>query len=864
MTAALQPDPGLLERDAELDCLESALHRAAGGTGSVVLVSGEAGIGKTSLVRAFARAHDHVRVLLGACDDLVTPRTLGPLRDAMRNRGGRLATALLGGDRDAVLAALLAELEDGSRPTVLVLEDVHWADDATLDVLRYIGRRVVDLPVVVVATYRDDEVGPSLQRVLGALGGPAVHRLAPARLSRTAVARLAGGTAATSAPLFLLSAGNPFYVTELVAATGSGEAVPATVVDAVLARVGRLGAAEQAALEQLSVVPSGIELPLARAVLGNLGALEGAERIGLVEMRAGVVAFRHELSRHAVEAAMPVAVRMHANGRVLAALLAGPDPDLARVVHHAVAAGDEAAVVAHAPAAARAAGRLGAHAQEAALQEQALRHADLLGPSEEAALWRERTATLFSLDRMPEALDAGRRAVDRAERLGEPGPLAEALIGLALVYWALVRPAECLAAAERAVRVLEPGGDSHQLAYALAYLGGLQGSVDRDVESQRSGEAALDMARRLDVPHLVALGEIARGTARLKQGDPAGVDDLAAGTAGAAALSAHVFAMTGYVMLVQDLWNAGRCDEVERWIAAATSYASERDLLVYLDHVTAYRFRLQAVRGEWDAGEAGLRRLLRTDESGTVRQCLPELSRLLVRRGADDAQEVLARALDFARRADSRYTLVPAAMACIELAWLTGRPDDADDAVELLAARTAVPGAERARADLLRWLRRLGRPATAFPGCPPEYAAGLAGDWQAAASAFARQGARYEQALELADSGETVPMLDALRLLDELGARPAAALLRRRLRDRGVTQVPRGPAPTTRANPAGLTDRQVEILRMLTAGRTNAEIAATLVLSVRTVDHHVSAVLQKLGVTSRREVAEAAGRLGLG
>ena len=413
MTAALQPDPGLLERDTELGCLESALHRAAGGTGSVVLVSGEAGIGKTSLVRAFVRAHDHVRVLFGACDDLVTPRTLGPLRDAMRNRGGRLATALLGGDRDAVLAALLVELEDGSRPTVLVLEDVHWADDATLDVLRYIGRRVVDLPVVVVATYRDDEVGPSLQRVLGALGGPAVHRLAPARLSRTAVARLAGGTAATSAPLFRLSAGNPFYVTELVAATGSGEAVPATVVDAVLARVGRLGAAEQAALEQLSVVPSGLELPLARAVLGNLGALEGAERIGLVEMRAGVVAFRHELSRHAVEAAMPVAVRMHANGRVLAALLAGPDPDLARVVHHAAAAGDEAAVVAHAPAAARAAGRLGAHAQEAALQEQALRHADLLDPSEEAALWRERTATLFSLDRMPEALDAGRRAVVR-------------------------------------------------------------------------------------------------------------------------------------------------------------------------------------------------------------------------------------------------------------------------------------------------------------------------------------------------------------------------------------------------------------------------------------------------------------------
>ena len=173
------------------------------------------------------------------------------------------------------------------------------------------------------------------------------------------------------------------------------------------------------------------------------------------------------------------------------------------------------------------------------------------------------------------------------------------------------------------------------------------------------------------------------------------------------------------------------------------------------------------------------------------------------------------------------------------------------------------PGAERPRADLLRWLRRLGEPVKAFTGCPPEYAAGLRGDWQVAARAFAERGAPYEQALELADSGEPEPTLEALRILDDLGARPAAALLRRRLRGLGVSQVPRGPKLTTRANPAGLTDRQVEIVRLLVAGRTNAEIAVKLVLSVRTVDHHVSAVLQKLGVTSRREVIGAAARLGL-
>ena len=451
--------PLVLERGAELDVLETALRRATGGTGSVVLISGEAGIGKTSLVRAFVLDRpDRARVLLGACDDLVTPRTLGPLRDAVRGAGGPLATALARGDRDAVLSALLTELADGTRPTVLVLEDVHWADDATLDVLRYVGRRVVDLPAVVVATYRDEEVGPSLQRVLGALGGPAVHRLAPARLSRAAVARLVGGTAATSAPLYRLTAGNPFFVSEMAAATGpppsgrgardGGRRGARPAAPSRSRRADGAGAAVRGALRR--------GLSLARAVVDDLGVLAGAERSGLLEMRAGTVAFRHELARRAVEAALPVAVRMQYNARVLAALLGRPDRDLARVVHHAVAAGDEAAVVAHAPAAARTANRLGAHTQEVALLEQALRHRHLLDPAEEAALWQEQAMALFTLDRVPDALDAGRRAAGLYEGLGASGPLAEVLITLALAHWALVQPREALATAERAVHVLEP------------------------------------------------------------------------------------------------------------------------------------------------------------------------------------------------------------------------------------------------------------------------------------------------------------------------------------------------------------------------------------------------------------------------
>ena len=144
----------LLERDDELRLLTAAFERAAGGAGSVVLVSGEAGIGKTSLVRGFTRSLRTGRVLAGACDDLLTPRALGPLRDAVRHVRGPLADALAADDLGEVFPAVLEELAAPRGPTVLAVEDVHWADSATLDLLRHVGRRVDDLPALLLLTYR--------------------------------------------------------------------------------------------------------------------------------------------------------------------------------------------------------------------------------------------------------------------------------------------------------------------------------------------------------------------------------------------------------------------------------------------------------------------------------------------------------------------------------------------------------------------------------------------------------------------------------------------------------------------------------------------------------------------------------------
>jgi predicted ATPase len=204
----------LLERDQELASLVDAARDAAAGIGSVVLLHGEAGIGKSSLVSAM-RPHvpGGTRMLIGSCDALSTPRTLGPFRDLVPAVGPRLAEAPQAGERDQVMDALLAELQRPP-PSTLVVEDVHWADEATIDTLRFLVRRIAQLPVVLLLTYRDDELSRNhpLTQLLGdASHAHQVHRLSPQRLSEPAVRALVAGSALDAEEVYALSDGNPYF-----------------------------------------------------------------------------------------------------------------------------------------------------------------------------------------------------------------------------------------------------------------------------------------------------------------------------------------------------------------------------------------------------------------------------------------------------------------------------------------------------------------------------------------------------------------------------------------------------------------------------------------------------------------------------
>jgi len=886
--------PPILEREGELSALADAAAAAAGGNGSVVLVFGEAGIGKSSLVDAVrAQLPAEGRMLVGYCDDLATPRTLGPFRDLVGTVGAELSRAVLdGGDRDRLLSALRAELDWPQHPAVLVVEDVHWADDATLDALRFLIRRIADLPAVLVLTYRDDELGRehALHGLLGqASRSDRVRRLPLRRLSAEAVKRLSAGSSVDSAVLYAQTAGNPFFVSELLAAARD-EPVPPSVADAVLARVRRLDPATQDVLEQLAVVPVTIERWLVDALVPALvpdatAALAAAEERGLLSVSARGISFRHELTRRAIAGAVPAARLMALNQRVLDALVRRDGADVSQIVHHAAQAGDTDAIVTYGPAAATDAARAGAHREAVAHFRLVLGHADRFADRERADLLAACSVECYRIGAAADAVRAQREAVGLYRALGDMDALARSLRWLSRTYWWDGDRRSAERAGREAVEAAERSGDTRLLALALSNQSQLSMLAPRPDEAIALGQRAAALARQAGDAAITSHALTNIGTSQSDLGDPAGERTLTealriALDAGDVEETCRAYANLGWCYLD---WY--RLAEAERVLADGVTFAEKSEFLGFLSYFWIQRARLEFARGNWDEAvrlaEAGL-------DAHTPTRCtaLTLLGRIAVRRGQPEAAGLLGQAWEVAASVDELQRMSPVAAGQAEEAWLRGDLAAATEIAAPVHARAVRLRVATYRAELGYWLSRGadgagatsvgGGPARSDPGppAPPHptpshpvllhpYALMAAGRWAEAAAAWAAAGCPYEQALALAESPDPDDLLAALATLDRLGAKPLAGRVRARLRDLGVTRIPRGPADDTRANPAGLTARQVDVLRLLARGYTNAQIAGELVISARTVDSHVAAVLDKLGAPDRRAAAARAADLGV-
>ena len=852
----------LLERDAELLMCAALVEGTRQGSGGVLLICGEAGSGKTSLVRAArAAAAGRTAFFTGSCEPLSVPVPLAPIRELAAAAGAREQIDAAAADRMQLARSLLDALT-ATGPAIAVVEDAHWADPGTLDVLRLLARWVEARPLGVIVTYRDDELSAheELTLLVGDLvRSPVVTRIGLVPLSPAAMRSLAAPTGTDAGELERVTGGNPFLVTESLIAGGP---LPASVRAATLARVTRLGAAARGVIDAAAIIGQRFSPRLLSAVAPEASsAVEEAIAHGVLTDDGASLGFRHELIRQAVEGSIsaPRAAELHA--RVLQGLAADtPAASPAQLAHHAELAGFASQAAEHAEAAAAEAERIGA-LREASLQlARVIRlRADASPDDRFELLVRYARAANFA-SRMQDALDGAAEAVALAERMGVRHKTGRAHAVLAWALWSLDRVQEARQAAVAAVENLEDAGDPAALARAHAALIRMEATAFDSQAAVRAAPRAVALATDAGVEEARIDILISAGLARGHLGDPLAGASLAEALAEAKAAQLPIQTIRAYVNGLSVASEARDHRTVDQLAAAALPLFEEFQTAIPHDYAMVLLARSQLDRGRWDEAMESARRARRTGHGGRpVALAVEGLVRL--RRGDRAGTALLDEALrDLAGvPAAWRHGVVRAALA--EAAWLAG---DRHECLAHARAGRAGPYAEqfaRSSGELALWTVRCGAPAEPSPRAPEAIRRELEGDWRGATRAWDAVGAPYEAALARL-LGDEPAGRDAIAALRRLGAVATIRAFTRERSARGARPV-RGPRRTTLANAAGLTRREQEVLARVAQGQTNAGIAQSLHLSERTVAHHVSAILRKLGARNRTAAVQTARARGM-
>ena len=878
----------LLERTSFLETLSHYATDARQGSGRLVLISGESGMGKTVLIEAFQQRTANVRWLWGACDGIRTPRPLGPLFDIGMQVGGELAELCRrDATRDQMFAAFLAEADASATLTVAVIEDVHWADEATIDLLNVLGRRLGRMHVLLLATYRDDELADDhpLRVVFGDLATQrATRRMRLPPLSEAAVRDLVGERDVDAAELYRITGGNPFFVTEILEA--GWPAVPPTVRDTVAARLTRSGSGSRQVIEAAALIGARVDHSLLSSILPATAPVDESLTSGILVADGGDLRFRHELVRMAVEAGIAPRRKAELHGLLIAALEERGNADPALLAHHAEGAGDAKAVLLHAPEAARRASALGAHREAAAQFERALRFAADIDPAVLAGLHEGLAGEYSLLDRWEETEEAVRAALALRRELGDDRSVSQDLQVLSATLWRLCRGDESHAAAHEAVLALEDLPPDRERGFAYAGLGIALWSVGR-AEGLELLEKARDLGESLGHADVVsyALNAIGLGMTVFRGEDALPTLEQALRTGLDAGLPEAVG--RGYSSLQEAAVSLQKFDAADRYYAEGMAYCEDRELGVYSMCLLGWRAAAQLQAGQWGEAERICGQMLHLPGISPVNQlnALRVLGSIRGRRGETGAWDLLDQGAAFAEAGGEPEWIVPVRAARAEMRWLSGDHEGAAQEAQWGYARALGRVNPWLLGSVAIWIARLQTPAFASPGqsadgdatsargsvlppieaaaLPEPYALELAGDLAGAAAAWDKIGRSYDAALVRLGSADEAELRQALSVFDDLGAKTAAAAARRRMKSLGIGAIPRGPRAATKATPAGLTPREQEVLALLAEGLPDREISRRMFISERTVHHHVSAVLAKIGVSSRTAAVREAARMGI-
>ncbi|WP_114520699.1 LuxR family transcriptional regulator [Altererythrobacter sp. ZODW24] len=855
----------LFERDTELQRLADLTAEAMAGAGRVIALSGEAGIGKSSLLREFvAGLSDQTRAYWGMCDALFTPRPLGPVQD--------IAALLLDQDEYrgnegaiALFPQLFARLQQSDTPAVLIIEDVHWADVGTLDFIRFLGRRIALCPVLLVISFRDDEVGRDhpLRRVLGDLPSDRVERIELSPLSIEAVRQLAAGSERNAERLLQITGGNPFFVSEILSDKSDEEArVPESVQDAVAGRLARLDEKHRSFLEALSIIPVPIEPALhGRWIEDHEQWIEQSIASGiLVSTSDGRLRFRHELARLATSqrCSSHELVRLHQ--KHLALMLELPDKFAAcEIVHHAKGALDAKAVLDYAPVAGERAARLGAHSEAAAYFETALDFVDEASPELAAELyesWAYEAGLALKVD--DRVIEARRHALTLWRAIGREDKVAENLRRLSRLHWYRGEAAQAGRYLDDSIALFEQLDDAEKLAMAYSMRSQMMMLNSRMDEAIDWGHRALETAGSEPPAEILvhALNNI--GTAKLFLGQEDGLDDLQRSLSLALDNHLHEDAARVFTNLSEYAVDLRKLDLAEEVLHRGIAFDVEHDLDSWTFYLRGRQAQLRLEQGRLqEAKDIAEIVLARPDQ--TMLMQLPArimLGKAQLRMGQSGAGQTLEQARADALQTSEVQYQIPVLLTLMERAWLADDMAKAKEAFASLKKIDAHRFSKWGRAEFAFWAQLCG--GWKVPGlgkAPHPFRLALEGEMTAASEAFSALGSHYLSAICLGLQDDPERISDAVAQLQQQEAAAAINRLVTLAVERGIAReairIARGPYKAARTNSFGLTAKEQTVLGLMTEGLSNGEIAERLSRSPRTVEHHVSSILQKLDAESR-------------
>ena len=860
----------LIERTGFLSLLQSKFD-AIEGEGHCVLVSGEAGIGKTSLVRAFCRRlKDECNIYQGTCDALFTPRPLAPLYDIVWQLGNDIwNNSETLADRAGLFARVLQSLVSQRGKSLIVFEDIHWADEATLDFIKFLARRITQTHCLFVLTYRDDELNAhnQLRNVLGQIPPDTFTRMQLTPLSKEAVEKMAVEKGYSGENVYSISGGNPFYVNEILASYSLG--VPENVKDSILSVYHRMDGKSKEIWQLLSVLPTGLEIKyLAKMEPAYAAAIEPCLEAKILLLDNGLLRFKHELYRRTIETSLSPLLRVALNQRVLNLFLESfaPNQETERIIHHAKNANEYDVVIHYTPIAARQAARLGSHTEAAKLFFTAIEYYQGSDKDKLLEFYEPYAYECYLTGRIKEAIIYQGRSLRIWKERNDVEKIGNCLRFMSRLWWFDGNGEQAEIYALQAIHALEDQPSSTAKAMAFSNMSQLKMLSNASAECISWGEKAIAIAKEVGDEEALshALNNVGAIRMRLNGTTPDGISTLQQSLDIALRNAYHEHAARAYTNLACNAMDLKDFTLSAKMLDAGIQYCEERDLGAWAFYMQSCKSRLLLETGQWTEAEQVACTLMKNEGLASIIRIvtLSVLATIRMRRGDGDVLPLLIEARDKAFETMELQRIIPVLLASLEYEWLTGRPFVEQDTIDMTVNLLKNMDIIQVSSGFAWWLQRVRGQRIPLPATYDGYSYHDEATARKAAALWQKLGCPFEHLLALFE-GDEADKANALAGMRKLGANAAYERLKREMRDAGIRSIPRGIRKSTQANPALLTERELGVLQLLEQGLQNKEIASRLFISAKTVDHHISAILYKLDVSSRAKAVQEARQLGI-